>query len=237
MVNTAIILAGGRGLRLMPLTAEQPKAMVLVLNRPIIEWIILWLKKNNVPNIIISVNYKKENIIRYLGDGKKLGVNIQYNDHTGASETGDAFRSVFSNIKSLPDVVVAMNGDQITNLPLKKLIAHHNKYEPIATIVTCPIRSPYGVVTLNNDSYSVKDFKEKPILPSIYMNAGIYIFNKQIAEYLPQKGTIERTTFKQLAKENKLKAFVYKGLFATINDNKDLQNTEGILSKLITNFL
>lgn len=221
----------------MPQTAEQPKAMVKVLGRPMIEWIILWLKKNKITNIIVSVDYKKVKLMKYLGNGKKFGVNICYNDHAGASETGDAFRSVFLNIKSLPDVFVAMNGDQITNLPIKKLVAHHKKHDPIATIVTCPIKSPYGIVTHNNLNHLVKDFKEKPILPNIYMNTGIYIFNKKIIKYLPQKGSVERTTFKKLIREQKLKAYIHRGLFVTINDNKDLQDTESILTKSKINFL
>lgn len=237
IIDTAIILAGGRGLRLMPQTAEQPKAMVSILGRPIIEWIILWLKKNKITNIIVSVDYKKEKLIKYLGNGKKLGVNIRYNDHAGASETGDVFRSVFSNIKPLPDIVMAMNGDQITDLPIKKLIAHHKKHDPIATIVTCPMRSPYGIVVHDDLNYSVRNFKEKPILSNVFMNAGIYIFNKKIVKYLPKRGAIEKTAFTKLIKDQKLKAYIHKGLFVTINNQKDLENTENVLIKSKINFL
>jgi NDP-sugar pyrophosphorylase family protein len=235
-VDTAIVLAGGKGLRLMPLTSEQPKAMIPVLGIPMIEWVILWLKKNGITNIILSLDYKKEKLIDHLQDGKKLGVNIIYNDHSGAVETGDAFRSVFENIKPLPDVMVAMNGDQITDLSLKELINYHSEHDPIATMVSCPFKSRFGIVTYD-ENYWVEDFEEKPVLSSLYANAGIYVFNKKIAQYLPQRGAIETTTFQQLIKKQQLKTYVYDGLFTTVNDHKDLQNTETILKNMEINFI
>ena len=226
-IDTAVILAGGKGGRLLPLTLNKPKSMINVIDKPIIDWILLWLKKNKIKNIVISVDYKKKVLINYLGSGKKFGVSVTYNDHRGAEETGDAFRSVLKNIK-LPNVFLAMNGDQITDLSIKKVIAQHQKYDPIATIVTCPVRNPYGIVELGED-HSIKSFAEKPIIPDMLMNAGIYVFNKKILPYLPEKGRIEETTFVKLAKNKNLRAYIHNGFFLTVNDRHDLQNTEKIL--------
>ncbi len=229
-IDTAIILAGGRGLRLLSADSQLPKAMVEIINRPILEWIVLWLKKNGIKKILISVDHKKEAIIKHFGNGKRFGMSITYNDHKGAKETGDAFRSAIGNTK-LPEVFVALNGDQITDMPLKKLIAHHQKYNPIATITTCPVRNPYGIIEIDNE-HRIKSFSEKPILPGMYMNTGIYVFNKKIFSYLPKRGTIERTTFVTLSQKNDLRAFKYDGLYVTVNNRKDQENAEKVLKKL-----
>ncbi len=228
-IDTAVVLAGGKGLRLLPSTLDKPKTMIAVLDKPIIEWILLWLKKNKIKKLIVSVDYKKEALIKHLGNGRGFGIRITYNDHSGAKETGDAFRSVLEK-NNLPKYFFAMNSDQITDLRLKDLAAHHIKYRPIATIVTCPTRHPYGVVEIG-PNHSIMKFVEKPILQDILMNSGIYVFDKDILKYLPRRGSIERTTFKELAKKGSLRSYTHRGLFTTINDQKDLKSAEKILRR------
>lgn len=234
-VDTAIILAGGMGLRLRPETLDKPKAMVEVSGKPILEWIILWLKKNSVKNIILSLDYKKEVVMKYFGNGIGFGIKIIYNNHSGAKDTGDAFRSVFENVK-LPETFIAMNGDQITDFPIKEFIAHHKKYQPIATVAVCPLRSPFGIVHLD-ENYTVKLFHEKPIFHDKLMSIGIYIFERGIQHYLPKRGAIEKTTFKKLAKLGKLKAYIHRGFFTTVNDHKDLESIKKILKRTKLNFI
>lgn len=234
-IDTAVILAGGKGLRLKPETADKPKAMVKVAGKPIIEWVVLWLKKNGIKNIVLSVDYKKEILMDYLRDGRGFGVKIIYNNHKGAKDTGDAFRSVFENIK-LPETFIAMNGDQITDLPIKKFIAHHEKYRPIATVAVCPLKSPFGIVHLD-ENHTIKAFYEKPVLHDKLMSTGIYIFERGIQRYLPAEGAIEKTTFKKLAGAGKLKAYAHRGFFSTVNDHKDLASAEEILKKTKINFI
>lgn len=235
MVDTAVILAGGRGTRLFPLTADRPKALVPLADRPLISWIILWLKKNGIKKIVLSTDYKKEVLMDYLGDGKRLGVNIIYNDHSGARDTGDAFKSVFANIK-LPQTFLAMNGDQITDLPIKSLISHHRASRHLATIVAVPTRIPYGIIE-HDENHNIKNFTEKPLLENLLMNTGIYVFNKNISKHLPKRGPIEKTTFKKLAKEGKLKVYVHRGLFTTVNSHRDLEESERILKESKLNFI
>jgi len=228
-MDTAVILAGGKGTRLMPLTADKPKPMTEILGKTLIEWIILWLKKNKIKRIVISVDYKKEVIIKHLKNGESFGVEIIYNHHDGAEGTGDAFRSVLENKNiELPETFLAMNGDQIVNLSIKNLTTFHRKHDPVATIVMCPIRSPFGIIEYDKTG-TIRKFLEKPILPDTFMNAGIYIFNKSIKKYLPQKGAIENTTFKHLAKNKKLKAYKYMGVFTTVNKLSDIKEAEKTL--------
>lgn len=231
MLDTAVIIAGGKGLRLGSETLDRPKAMVRLLERPMIDWIILWLKKNGVQRIVVSVDYKKEVLIEHLGAGEKLGVKVIYNDHCGASETGDAFRNVLENGDlNLPETFLALNSDQITDLPIANVWTEHKRYNPIATIVTCPVHIPYGILDITGDGV-IETFREKPVLDDIFMNTGIYIFNKSILPYLPQRGSIERETFAKLAQMRKLRAFKYRGFFATINDHKDLTAAQALLQK------
>lgn len=229
MVTTAIILCGGKGLRLRPFTDEQPKAMVPVLKRPLIEWIILWLKKNGITDIILSVDHKKEILMNHIGDGKNLGVTVRFNNHRGSRETGDALRTNFRRM-ALPETFLVMNGDQITDLSITELVRHHERYNPVATIVACPVRIPYGVIEIDK-YHTTKSFVEKPIMPNILMSAGIYICNRAIQNYLPKRGSIEKTTFRKLAEQKKLKTYIHRGLFTTVNDHKDLSESEHILKK------
>ena len=88
-IKTAVILAGGEGTRLRPLTNNIPKPMVRVLGKPILQWVIEWLKNNEVRNIVIGVAYQKESVIDYFKDGSKFGVRIKYSVHAIDGETGE----------------------------------------------------------------------------------------------------------------------------------------------------
>jgi len=115
-----VVLAGGPGIRLKPLTDRVPKALVELAGKPIIQWVIEWLRLNGVDNIILGVAHLKEEIIKYLGDGSNLGVNITYSTHTVEGGTGEGFRLAISRYVS-DGVFFALNGDQITDLRLKNL--------------------------------------------------------------------------------------------------------------------
>jgi mannose-1-phosphate guanylyltransferase len=229
MLDTAVILVGGKGMRLRPLTDDKPKSMVIIKDRPIIEWIILWLKKNGVTNIVLSVDYKKEVLINHLGNGESLGVHITYNDHTGSDETGDALRLLLKK-NNLPQTFFVLYGDQITDLPLKNVFEEHRRQNPLATLVTCPVRMPYGIVETAPGG-TVQRFREKPILSDILMNAGIYIFEKDIEPYLPSEGSIANTTLVELAKIGKLHSYAYSGFFMTVSDTKDIKEGECLLEE------
>ena len=223
-VKTAIVLAGGRGLRLMPLTRDVPKPMVNVGGKPLIHWIIEWLVENKIERVIIGVDYKKEAIMKYL-KRKKLGAEIVFNDHHGAQGTGDAIRLAVENQKIDDNIFLAMNGDELTDLSIKNFLTFHNEHKPIASLMAYPLRSPYGILEIDHD-FNVKAFREKPIIDNYFINAGIYLFDKAIKEYLPQKGAIEETTFVKLSEMNKLKAFKYFGFWRTIDSIKDLSIVE-----------
>ncbi len=233
MIKTAVVLVGGRGLRLMPYTNDIPKPMIQVGGKPLVHWIVEWLIENDIKTIVFGVDYKKEVIMDYFKENK-FDVEILFNEHTGANGTGDAFRLAIEN-KSVNDkTFLAMNGDELTDLSIKNFLTFHNEHKPIATLMAYPLRSPYGILDIDHE-YNVQAFREKPIIDSAFINAGIYLFDRRVQDYLPQSGSIEETTFVKLAEMKKIKAFKYFGFWRTVDTMKDLSAVEekiGLLNKV-----
>ena len=230
-VKTAVVLAGGAGLRLRPLTRNQPKVMVRVLDKPVLQWVIEWLRHSGIKRVILGVAYCKEAVMNHFGDGSKFGVEISYSVHSVDGETGEGFRLAISRYVR-DDVFVAMNGDEITNLILRSMINFHLEYGYTATIAVTNLRSPFGVVEVGKNGL-VLDFKEKPIIPSVLVNTGIYIFSRGIENYLPEKGPIEETTFPLLVNNKILGGYKMKGTWLTVNTIKDLRLAENVLKRKV----
>jgi len=227
-VHTAVVLAGGAGLRLRPLTDDRPKAMIMVAGKPLLEWILEALKRSGIHDIVIGVAYKKERIMEHFGDGQRFGFRIKYSDHTVEGGTGEGFRLAIERHVNDP-VFLAMNGDELVDVDINEFTAFHAARGGIVTMAVGPLRSPYGVVQLRGDD--VIGFQEKPILHTHYVSVGAYVMSHAIVEYLPKTGDIERLTFPQLASARKLKAYVHKGFWATLNTAKDLEDVENQLGQ------
>ena len=228
-IDTAVVLAGGPGNRLKPLTNAFPKGMVEIYNKPLLQWIIEWLRNNDVREIILGVAYLKEKIIDYFGDGTKFDVNIRYSVHTVDGGTGEGFRIAINRYVDR-DVFFAMNGDQITDLNLKNLATFHMNYNPVATMAVTNLRCPYGHVEIDRE-HDVAGFMEKPICLHMSCSTGIYVFNREILHYLPERGDVENTAFLTLAKSHRLKAYPFDGFFVTVNTHKDLIEVERELGR------
>jgi NDP-sugar pyrophosphorylase family protein len=228
-VNTAIVLAGGPGTRLKPLTNDLPKAMIEVHGKPLLQWVIEWLQDNEITQVILGVAHLKEKIIEYFDDGREFGINIKYSVHTIDGGTGEGLRLAISRYVNC-DVFFAMNSDQLTDLNLSNVVNFHLKHNPIATMVVTNPRCPYGHIQVD-DGYNAIGFVEKPSCLHAFCNAGIYVFNKEILHHLPEKGNVEETTFPILAQKRQLKTYPLKGFFATVNTHKDLAMAEQELTK------
>jgi mannose-1-phosphate guanylyltransferase len=215
----AVILAGGFGKRLKPLTDERPKPMIEVLNIPIIEWQIKWFKKYGIDEIIICVGHLKELIINYIGSGRRFGVKVGYAVEEKPLGTGGALKNSESLLDSSTEKgFFLINGDIITNLDPTRL-----NNEQSAALALVPLRSPFGIVELDKNLY-VLGFVEKPQIKDRWINAGVYYFTKDVFKYLPENGNIEVTALPVMAKENKLKAVIYENSFwRSIDSHKDIE--------------
>ena len=220
----AVILAGGRGKRLKPITDYVPKPLVPIKNIPIIEWQIKYLKKFGIKNIIICTGYKTEQIEDYLSSRNNLNVKITFSVEKSPLGTGGAIKKISNLIKDKSFIV--MNGDVITNINIKKMKGVTN------SIAAIPLKTKFGTLQLEDDK--IINFFEKKELPEIFMNAGIYCLSKNILKDLPVKGDIEKTLFPKYAKKNKLHNVKFpKSLWYSIDSFKDIEECSKEIQKII----
>jgi mannose-1-phosphate guanylyltransferase len=212
-----VILAGGFGKRLKPLTDTRPKPMIQVSDFPIIEWQIRWLRKFGLKEFIMCVGHMKEQIINYIGNGARFDCRVDYSVEEKPLGTGGALlnaRKLLSDQESF----FMLNGDVLTELDPNRLQSLDSN-----TLALVPLRSPFGVVELDENS-RVLGFVEKPEIPDSWINAGIYCFTQEVFRYLPEKGNIEVTTLPILAKKGKLRAVKYEKVFwRSIDSHKDIE--------------
>jgi len=224
-IKTAVLLVGGRGFRMSHMTEDKPKAMVEVRGKPVIYWVLNWLKSHGIENVVLGVAYKKDTIIDYIKQNDSFGLNVKFSEHTIDGETGEGFRLAIERHVD-DENFIAMNGDELTNLDLGKLIDSHFENKSYATIAVSPLKSPFGIVEIWENS--IIGFREKPIITDKFVSAGVYVFNKKIKDYLPERGSIERKTFPLLAEKGLIKAHKMSSneRWATVNTIKDIIKAE-----------
>ncbi|MFZ8837518.1 MAG: nucleotidyltransferase family protein [Pyrobaculum sp.] len=218
----AVVLAGGFGKRLAPLTSEVPKPLLPVGGRPILVRQIEWLRGFGIRDVVLAVGYLKHKIFETLGDGRRLGVRIFYSVEEEPLGTGGAIKNAEPFITD--DVFVVLNGDVLTNLSLDKLVEALGDADGAIALVL--LRSPYGVVEYDKDGY-ITHFREKPLLEGFYINAGVYALRRRVLSELPDRGNIEETLFPRLAQRRRLKAVVYRDVFwKSVDSLKDLEEVD-----------
>ena len=183
----AVILAGGEGTRLRPLTSSIPKPMVPVVNRPFLEHMIDLLKAHQVTDIILTLCYLPDLIRRHFGDGSDFGVRLTYVVEDCPLGTAGAVKNVEEH---LSDTFLVINGDVFTDLDLSAMIALHREKGAVATIALTPVDNPtnYGVVETDYRG-RVRRFIEKPswdVVTTNMINAGFYLLGKEALQHIPQ---------------------------------------------------
>ena len=225
----AVILAGGFGKRLKPLTNDRPKPMVEVSGVPILEWQIDWLHRHGINEVIICVGYLRDVVLERIGSGKRFGVRVGYSVEEEPLGTGGALKNAASLING--PSFVALNGDIITDLDPSKLM---NDLTPdsIGAIASVPLNSPYGIIQIENGL--ARGFSEKPVLRDYWINAGVYCLSTKILEMLPDQGNLEATTLPKLAREGKLKVTKYDEVnWRSIDTHKDIEEAEKQFKHLV----
>ncbi len=219
----AIILAGGHGKRLRPITDYVPKSLVPIKNIPIIEWQIKYLKKHGITEVIICTGYKTKMIENYLSM-KKTGIKIKFSIEKSPLGTGGAIKKAGTMINDKSFFVI--NGDTITNIDLRKLVKKPN------SIASIELRTKFG--TLETNGNKISKFKEKKEIPNLWMNAGIYYLQKETLKDLPNKGDIEKTLFPDYAKKSKLNTIKFKQIkWYSIDSIKDIEECSLEIEKII----
>jgi len=219
----AIILAGGRGKRLRPITDYVPKPLIPIKNIPIIEWQIKYLKKFGISEVIICSGYKTEMIENYLNN-KKLGIKITFSIENKSLGTGGAIKKAGKKIKDKSFLVI--NGDIITNINLKKLFKKEN------VIASIQLRTKFGI--LQTDENKITQFDEKKEITELWINAGIYYLKREVLKELPNVGDIEKTLFPDYAKKEKLSTVKFRNIkWYSIDSFKDIEECSQVIEKIM----
>jgi len=211
MSTSAILLVGGMGTRLHPLTLKTPKPMLQVAGVPFTEHQIRKAADAGITEIVLATSYKSELFEPYFGDGERFGIKIKYAVEKSALGTGGGIRNA-ANLLADCDQVVIFNGDVLSGHDLAAQLAFHKKNQADITLYLTQVEDAraYGCVELleNKQIKSFLEKMEKPI--SNLINAGCYIFNRQIIDQIPQNKvvSVERDTFPNLLANN-AKVFGY----------------------------
>tara|TARA_B100002019_G_C21219188_1_gene573725 strand:- start:126 stop:1169 length:1044 start_codon:yes stop_codon:yes gene_type:complete len=198
--NPVVIMAGGIGSRLRPFTENCPKPMLKIGDKPILEILIEQLIDNGFSNFYISVNYLKEQIIKYFGDGSKWNIDIKYLIEDKPLGTAGALSLLPKEINK-PFIVI--NGDILTKFNMKQLIDFHLNNESYLTICAreYEVNIPFGVIETNG--IELKNIIEKPTYRN-YINAGVYTFDSEVLKVISRKETIDMPVLiKRLKSSNK----------------------------------
>ncbi|WP_336784037.1 nucleotidyltransferase family protein [Paenibacillus illinoisensis] len=210
----AIILSGGKGTRLHPLTLDTPKPMLPINGVPHLEYQIRLLKKHGITDIIFSTGYLHEKIEEYFGNGENFGVRIQYKED-GVIPLGTA--GALRNCLDISDSeeLLVMNGDVLTDMDLSSLISTHMKYKMPITMSLVEVDDPtgFGIVQYSATSGRVTGFIEKPSDDSSYgntINAGIYCINRNLLYSIEDKTYImlEHDIFPRYAQAGMIHAHI-----------------------------
>jgi len=213
----AVILAGGKAERLGDAAAGRPKALVELGGRPLAAYQVAQLAAAGVDRVLVSCVAGQEELFEAALGG--IGPEIVAVPEREPLGRGGGIRFAASRRRGDGDLF-ALNGDELVDVDLARLLELHRAREAAATITVVPLRSPFGVVDLDDDR--VAGFHEAPTLDE-WVSCGIYVLAGEALERFPERGDHETTTFPELAAEGRLRALRHEGMWLTVNTPKDLR--------------
>ncbi|GCF08591.1 mannose-1-phosphate guanyltransferase [Dictyobacter arantiisoli] len=180
----AVVMAGGEGSRLRPLTIRRPKPMVPIVGKPVMEHILNLLKRHGITEVVITVQYLASNIEDYFGNGSQLGMRITYSREDVPLGTAGSVKNAEDQ---LTEPFLVISGDALTDYDLTELIKYHNEKKSLATLLLAHVPNPleYGVIITNEDGH-ITQFLEKPSWGEVFsdtINTGIYVLDPKIFSY------------------------------------------------------
>ena len=213
----AIILAGGKAERLGDAAGRRPKALVEVGGRPLAAYQVEQLAAAGVVRVLVSCAAGHEGLFESALGG--IGPQIVAVGEPEPLGRGGGIRFA-AGARRQPGDVFALNGDELVDVDLTRLLTLHGESGAAATITVVPLRSPFGVVDLDDDR--VTGFREAPRLDQ-WVSCGIYVLGEEALTRFPERGDHETTTFPELAAEGRLGALRHEGVWLTVNTPKDLR--------------
>jgi NDP-sugar pyrophosphorylase family protein len=214
----ALLLAGGKAERLGEAAQGLPKPLVPVAGFPLAEYTVARLVGAGVTRVIVACRAGQE--AAFVNALTGLGAEI---DAVGEPEPlgrGGGLRLAASRRRE-QGAVLALNGDELLDVDFGALLADHKRGGAAATIVVAQVRSPFGVVDLEEGG-SITGFREAPLLAE-WVNSGVYVLGEEALARLPERGDHEQTTFPELAAEGRLRGYRHEGVWLTVNTPKDLR--------------
>jgi len=221
-----LLLAGGKAERLGEAAQGHPKPLVPVGGYPLAEYTVARLVAAGVKRVVVACRAGQEDV--FVNALAGLGADIEPVGEQEPLGRGGGLRLAASRRKE-KGTVLALNGDELLDVDFAALYEEHEGSGAAATIVVSQVRSPFGVVALEDDG-RVTGFREAPLLAD-WVNSGVYALGDEALERLPEKGDHEVTTFPELAAEGKLRAHRHAGVWLTVNTPKDLRRAEAFMAE------
>jgi mannose-1-phosphate guanylyltransferase/phosphomannomutase len=230
----AVILAGGKGTRLRPLTYKIPKAMIPIEGKPVLEHQIIFLRRYKIRGIVLCTGYKHESIERYFGKGSRFGVKIKYLREKKLMGTGGAIKNAE---KTVDGPFVVLSGDIMLDMNLKKLIEFHKKRNALVTTVLHETKHPYDsdLVEVDKKGRVIKligkPSRDKP-LPTRLANASIYVMDPEIFSFMPKtKSNFEKDILSNLVQTGKVYGFITSEYIKDMGTFDRLDEVKKVLAK------
>jgi len=218
----AVVMAGGEGSRLRPLTLTRPKPMLPVVNRPLLGHILYLLKQHGIVDVVITLQYLATQIQDYYGDGKALGMNIEYVVEESPLGTAGGVKNAQHYLDE-DEPFLVISGDALTDFDLTALVTYHREHKALLTIALCQVTDPleYGVINVHSDG-RIARFLEKPgwgRVTSDTVNTGIYVVQPEVLRYIPEGEAVDwsQHVFPELlARREALYGYIASGYWCDI---------------------
>ena len=217
-IPRAIVLCGGKGIRLRPLTHDLPKPLIQVRGRPIIDFIVEHLVAQGVQDITLAAGYKAELLVEHFRGSKVSVVD------TGDQDIAKRIRQLDNGAK---DDVLVLYGDTLSDVNFAQLIDAHHAAQLPATVTVWPLRSSFGLFSLDGSSRVTK-YEEKPVLDR-WINIGYFVLSRSALDTVCNADTFE-AAIQELVRSKSLNAFAHRGLHVTVNTRSELEEAETSLA-------
>jgi NDP-sugar pyrophosphorylase family protein len=221
----ALLLAGGKAERMGEAAQGLPKPLIPVAGFPLAEYTVGRLVAAGVTRVIVACRAGQEDI--FVNALAGLGAEIEPVGEFEPLGRGGGLRLAASKRKE-SGTVLALNGDELLDVDFRVLLDEHDGSGAAATIVVSQVRSPFGIVAIDDDG-AVSGFREAPLLAD-WVNSGVYALGDEALARLPERGDHEQTTFPELAAAGKLRGHRHTGVWLTVNTPKDLRRAEEFMA-------